>query len=106
MTLTLITNQTLKQVEEVLIEGEVVDVADVVVAGEEESSKLTADRSVNLKVGRMPSHLPLSLLIPNPKILLHFRTLVRHIHLNILQTVPKIILKISKVNCCIILRVS
>ena len=101
MTLTLITNQTLKQGEEVLIEGEVVDVADVVdvvVVGEEESSKLTADRSLNLKVGRMPSHLPLSLLIPNPKILLHFRTLVRHNHLNILQTK----LKISKVSCIIL----
>ena len=109
MTLTLITNQTIREVEEVLIEEEVLDVVDivvVVVVGEEQSSKMTADRSLNLKVGRMLSHLPHSLLIPNPKILLHFRTLVRHIHLNILLTVPKIILKISKVNCCIIPRVS
>ena len=86
-------NQTPREVEEVLIEGEVLDVADVVdvvVVGEEQSSKMTADRSLNLKVGRMLSHLPHSLLIPNPKTLLHFRTLVRHIHLNILQTVEKI----------------
>ena len=99
-------NLTPREVEEVLIEGEVLDVVDVVVVGEEPSSKMTADRSLNLKVGKMLSHLPHSLLIPNPKILLHFRTLVRHIHLNILLTVPKIILKISKVNYCIIPRVS
>ena len=94
MTLTLITNQTIREVGEVLIEEEVLDVVDAVIVGEEQSSKLTADLSLNPKVGRMLSHLPHSLLIPNPKILLHFRTLVRHIHLNILQTVPKIILKI------------
>ena len=102
-------NQILREVEEVLIEEEVLDVVDIVVVvivGEEQSSKMTADLSLNLKVGRMLSHLPHSLLIPNPKILLHFRTLVRHIHLNILQTVQIIILKISKVNYCIILRVS
>jgi len=109
MTLTLITNQTIREVGEVLIEEEVLDVVDMVVVlvvGEEQGSKMTADLSLNLKVSRMLSHLPHSLLIPNPKILLHFRTLVRHIHLNILQTVPIIILKISKVNYCIILRVS
>ena len=68
MTLTLTTNQTLKQVEEVLIEEEVLDVVDVVVVGEEQSSKMTADLSLNLKVGRMLSHLPHSLLIPNPEL--------------------------------------
>ena len=101
MNLTLITNQTPREVEEVLIEGEVLDVVDVVVVGEEESSKLTTDRSLNLKVIKMIIHLPLSLLLPNHKILLHFLTLVRHNHLNILQT-SQIILKISKVSCIII----
>ena len=102
MTLTLITNQTIREVGEVLIEEEVLDVVDmvvVVVVGEEQSSNMTADLSLNIKVGKMISHLPHSLLIPNPKILLHFRTPVRHIHLNILLTMPKIILKFSKVNC-------
>ena len=89
-------NLTPREVEEVLIEGEVLDVVDEVVAGEEASSKMTADSS--LKVGKMLNLLPLSLLILNPKILLPVRTLVRHIQLNILLTVPKIILKISKVK--------
>ena len=98
---------TPREEEEVLIEGEVLDVVvvvDEVVAGEEASSKMTADRS-HLKVGKMLSH---SLLIPNPQILLLLRTLVRHIQLNILQTVHIliIILEISKVNNCVILRVS
>ena len=86
MTLTLITNQTIREVGEVLIEEEVLDVVDmvvVVIVGEEQSSKMTADLSLNIKVGKMLSHLPHSLLIPNPKTLLHFRTLVRHIHLKV-----------------------
>ena len=90
---------TPREEEEVLIEGEVLDVVvvvDEVVAGEEASSKMTADSS--LKVGKMLNLLPLSLLILNPKILLPVRTLVRHIQLNILLTVPKIVLKISKVK--------
>ena len=100
---------TPREEEEVLIEGEVLDVVvvvDEVVAGEEASSKMTADSS--LKVGKMLNPLPLSLLILNPKILLPVRTLVRHIQLNILQTVHIliIILEISKVNNCVILRVS
>ena len=103
MTLSLITNldsnQTPREVEEVLID--VVDVVDMVVMGEEESSKLTTDRSLNLKVIKMIIHLPLSLLLPNHKILLHFLTLVRHNHLNILQT-SQIILKISKVSYIIL----
>ena len=74
-------NQTLREVEEVLIEGEVLDVV-VGLVGEEQNRKMTEDLSLNLKVGRMPSHLIHSLLIPNPQtLLLHFRTLVRHIHL-------------------------
>ena len=102
MTLTLITNQTLKQVEEVLIVGEVVDVADVMeevhVVGveEEQISKLTANRSLKAKVGKL-KHLLLSLLLPKRKILLHFLILVRHNHLNILQTKT-----FSKVSCVIL----
>ena len=92
-------NLTPREGEEVLIEGEVLDVVvvvDEVVEGEEASSKMTADSS--LKVGKMLNLLPLSLLILNPKILLPVRTLVRHIQLNILLTVPKIVLNISKVK--------
>ena len=100
MTLTLFTNQTIREVEEILIEEElldVVDTLDMVVVGEEESSKLTTDRSLNLKVIKVIIHLPLSLLLPNHKILLHFLTLVRHNHLNILQTKT-----FSKVSCVIL----
>ena len=73
---------TLREVEEVLIEEEVVDEV-VSLVGEEQDSKMTEDLSLNNKVGRMLSHLIHSHpLIPNPQTLvLHFRTLVRHLHL-------------------------
>ena len=75
-------NQTLREVEEVLTEEEVLDVVVVVDVGEDQDSKMTEDLSINLKVGRMLSHLIHSLLIPNPQtLLLHFRTLVSHLHL-------------------------
>ena len=75
-------NQTIREVEEVLIEEEVLDVV-VGLVGEEQDSKMTEDLSLNNKVGRMLSNLIHSrLLIPNPQtLLLHFRTLVRHLHL-------------------------
>ena len=83
MTLNLNSNQmTLREVEEVPIEEEVLDMVVVVDVGEDQDSKMTEDLSINLKVGRMLSHLIHSLLIPNPQtLLLHFRTLVRHLHL-------------------------
>ena len=98
-------NLTPREVEEALIEGEVldVDVVDVVhVVGveEEQISKLTANRSLKAKVGKL-KHLLLSLLLPKRKILLHFLTLVRHNQLNILQT-SQIILKFSKDSYIII----
>ena len=64
--------------------------------------------NIKPKVGRMLSHFIPSLLIPNPQtLLLHFQTLVRHLHL-LMQAVPflKIVLKISKVNCCIIQKIN
>ena len=75
-------NQTLREVEEVLIEEEVLDEV-VGLVGEEQDSKIREDLSLNNKVGRMLSHLIHSHpLIPNPQTLvLHFRTLVRHLHL-------------------------
>ena len=83
VTINLNTSQmTLREVEEVLIEEEVLD--DVVgLVGEKQDSKMTEDLSLNNKVGRILSHLIHSrLLIPNPQTLvLHFQTLVRHLHL-------------------------
>ena len=103
MTLFLFTNLDSNQTPR---EVEVVDVADMVeevhMVGveEEEISKLTANSSLKAKVGKL-KHLLLSLLLPKRKILLHFLTLVRHNHLNILQT-SQIILKFSKVSYVII----
>ena len=93
-------NLTPREVEEA-IEGEVLDVdvveeVHVVGVEEEQISKLTANRSLKAKVGKL-KHLLLSLLLPKRKILLHFLTLVRHNHLNILQTKT-----FSKVSCVIL----
>ena len=90
-------NLTPREVEEAPIEGEVLDVDVVHVVGveEEQISKLTANRSFKAKVGKL-KHLLLSLLLKR-KILLHFLTLLRHNHLNILQTKT-----LSKVSCVIL----
>ena len=94
-------NLTPREVEEAPIEGEVLDVdvveeVHMVGVEEEQISKLTANRNLKAKVGKL-KHLLLSLLLPKRKILLHFLTLVRHNHLNILQTKT-----FSKVSCVIL----
>ena len=92
-------NLTPREVEEA-IEGEVLDVdvveeVHVVGVEEEQISKLTANRNPIAKVGKLKLLL-LSLLLKR-KILLHFLTLLRHNHLNILQTKT-----LSKVNYVIL----
>ena len=103
-------------IKEVLIMVEMMDMADIAEevhvvdeaeegegtekVEEEEISKLTANRNLKAKVGKL-KHLLLSLLLPKRKILIHFLTLVRHNNLNILQT-SQIILKFSKVSYVII----
>ena len=102
MTLNLNSNQmTLREVEEAPIKEEVLDMVVVVDVREDQDSKMTEDLSIKLKVIKILNHLPLSLIILNPKILLHFLILVCHNHLNILRT-SQIILKMNKVSYIIL----
>ena len=64
---------TLREVEEVLTEEEVVDEV-VGLVGEEQDSKMTEDLSLNNKVGRILSHL-----IHSRLLILHPQTLVLHL---------------------------